>query len=189
MVLVICILAYLIVLAYNKQQEEKEAEAEDTSITVLNVDTDYLQSFSYQVDGEELSFVKDGDEWYYADDETVNIDSDAVEEMLSYVQTISAVNSFSDYESLSDYGFDDPANRITLSTASSDITVYLGDYNTMLDEYYLYVEGDQTVYLTDSTLETQFSATLEDLTAEEEETEETEAAEGISETLDGTEME
>ena len=53
-------------------------------------------------------------------------------------------------------------------------TFYIGDYNDMVSEYYLKMEGDDAVYLVDSTLNDTFSKTVDTLVKKEDtETEET----------------
>ena len=93
--------------------------------------------------------------------------------MLEKLNGVIALETLDSYDSLSDYGFDKPQNTITVTVGDKTTTFYIGDYNDMVSEYYLKMEGDDAVYLVDSTLKDTFSKTADSLVKEEDtETEE-----------------
>lgn len=53
---------YFLLQQYNKKQAEKE---EENKIQVAEIDADAIEAFSYQLDGETLSFTKTDDNWSY----------------------------------------------------------------------------------------------------------------------------
>lgn len=188
-ILLVLLLAYIGIHVYNqKQEEKKEQEEKENEITVTALDTDAITSFSYQVSGETLSFTKNGDEWSYDQDTSLDLDEDVVNGMIEKAASLTAGDSFDDYDSLSDYGLDQPSNTITLTTKESTTTLYLGNQNAMTSQYYLMTGDGETVYAVDNTIATTFSKTVDTLVKEEDtETEEpseaaTEETEGVSDT-------
>ncbi|WP_075678413.1 DUF4340 domain-containing protein [Roseburia sp. 831b] len=188
-ILLVLVLAYIGIHIYNqKQEEKKEKEEKENEITVTELDTDDMTAFSYQVSGETLSFTKDGDEWVYDQDTSLDLDEDVVNGMIEKAASLTADDSFDDYDSLADYGLDQPSNTITLTTKESTTTLYLGNQNAMTSQYYLMTGDGETVYAVDNTLSTTFSKTVDSLVKEEdtqtEEPEEavTEETESVSDT-------
>ncbi len=188
-ILLVLVLAYIGIHLYNqKQEEKKEKEEKENEITVTELDTDDVTAFSYQVSGETLSFTKDGDEWVYDQDTSLDLDEDVVNGMIEKAASLTADDSFDDYDSLADYGLDQPSNTITLTTKESTTTLYLGNQNAMTSQYYLMTGDGETVYAVDNTLSTTFSKTVDSLVKEEdtqtEEPEEavTEETESVSDT-------
>ncbi len=188
-ILLVLVLAYIGIHIYNqKQEEKKEKEEKENEITVTELDTDDVTAFSYQVSGETLSFTKDGDEWVYDQDTSLDLDEDVVNGMIEKAACLTADDSFDDYDSLADYGLDQPSNTITLTTKESTTTLYLGNQNAMTSQYYLMTGDGETVYAVDNTLSTTFSKTVDSLVKEEdtqtEEPEEavTEETESVSDT-------
>ncbi len=188
-ILLVLVLAYIGIHIYNqKQEEKKEKEEKENEITVTELDTDDVTAFSYQVSGETLSFTKDGDEWIYDQDTSLDLDEDVVNGMIEKAASLTADDSFDDYDSLADYGLDQPSNTITLTTKESTTTLYLGNQNAMTSQYYLMTGDGETVYAVDNTLSTTFSKTVDSLVKEEdtqtEEPEEavTEETESVSDT-------
>ena len=188
-ILLVLVLAYIGIHLYNQKQEEKKEKGEkENEITVTELDTDDVTAFSYQVSGETLSFTKDGDEWVYDQDTSLDLDEDVVNGMIEKAASLTADDSFDDYDSLADYGLDQPSNTITLTTKESTTTLYLGNQNAMTSQYYLMTGDGETVYAVDNTLSTTFSKTVDSLVKEEdtqtEEPEEavTEETESVSDT-------
>lgn len=185
-ILLVLLLAYIGIHVYNqKQEEKKEKEEKENEITVTELDTDDVTAFSYQVSGETLSFTKDGDEWVYDQDTSLDLDEDVVNGMIEKAASLTAGDSFDDYDSLSDYGLDQPSNTITLTTKESTTTLYLGNQNAMTSQYYLMTGDGEAVYAVDNTLSTTFSKTVDSLVKEEDT--QTEEPESVSDTEAGVE--
>lgn len=184
--LILLILAYIGVHFYSKKQEEKEnAEAEAEKIQVTDLEVSDITQFSYVLEGTTLSFAKNGTEWSYDDDQSVDIDESALEVLINKAAQITATDEVTEYDDLADFGLDDPANTVTLKTDAGLTTIYIGSQNEITDEYYLKTGDSDTIYVVDSTTAAEFNKSVEDLTAKADDTE-TEAEEP-SETVDETE--
>ena len=173
-VLVLCIGAYFLVSHMAKQEEQKEKDSEtEGQTTIAKIDADKVDAFSYEVDGKTYSYTKDGNDWKYDDDNSLKLDSSSINTMLEKLKGVIALETLDSYDSLSDYGFDKPQNTITVTVGDKTTTFYIGDYNDIVSEYYLKMEGDDAVYLVDSTLKDTFSKKADSLVKEKDtETEE-----------------
>ena len=181
--LVVAVAAYLILHVYNDKKEAKEEAEEDAdTITITDFDTDDVTAFSYQLNGETLSFTKDGDNWLYDGDTSLDLDEDSITSMLSAVSNLTTEEALEEYDSLSDYGLDTPSNTITVTTADGTITLLAGNQNEITNSYYMMTGDSDTVYLISTDLNSTFSSAVDDLIAEEEETE-TEESEEATETV------
>lgn len=175
--LVVCVAAYIGVTMNNKKtKQEEEASEEAAKVYITDFDKDDVTAFSYVLNGTTLAFHKDGDNWLYDGDSSVDIDEDSVSDLLSQASKMTDAEQLDEVGDLSDYGLDAPANTITIETKDDKITLLVGNCNDMLSEYYMKEEGSDAVYLVDSTTAKLFQKTVESLTAAED-TESTEAAE------------
>ena len=155
--------------AFNMHQEEKEAQKEeDEKIKLTGMSADKVTEFSYQNNGEEITFVKEDDTWYYQADKSVSIKQTSITSMLSNVGTITAGQKLEAPEDISEYGFDEPQNVIRVKGTDQELTITIGMYNSMTSQYYLMVSGDDSVYLVDSTIYTAFQKSVADVTEEPE---------------------
>lgn len=181
--LVVAVAAYLILHVYNDKKEAKEEAEEDAdTITITDFDTDDVTAFSYQLNGETLSFTKDGDNWLYDGDTSLDLDEGSITSMLSAVSNLTTEEALEEYDSLSDYGLDTPSNTITVTTADGTITLLAGNQNEITNSYYMMTGDSDTVYLISTDLNSTFGSAVDDLIAEEEETE-TEEPEEATETV------
>lgn len=167
--LVLCVGGYFGVKAYNSNQEKKQ-EAE--TMKPVGVVVSDITGFSYVKDDAVLEFEKEGEDWIYTGDISLDIDEASVEEMLATVCEVSSTEKIT-AEKLSDYGFDEPTNIITLDTAEGTTIVKLGMYNEMVSKYYLSINDSTELYLIGSEIISGFDKSAEDLKAEEEVTAET----------------
>lgn len=181
--LVVAVVAYLLLHVYNDRKEAKEEAEEDAdTITITDFNTDDVTAFSYQLNGETLSFTKDGDNWLYDGDTSLDLDEDSVTSMLSAVSNLTTEEALEEYDSLSDYGLDAPSNTITVTTEDGTITLLAGNQNEITNSYYMMTGDNDTVYLISTDLNSTFGSSVDDLLAEEEETE-TEEPEEATETV------
>lgn len=177
-VLLLLILGYLLLRANNARQEALETQAAaEAVITVTDFDASDITALSYQLDGETLSFTKTDDVWNYDADTSIDLDEDAVEDLISTVSNLTAETKIDEYNDLSEYGLEEPVNTIKLSMESGDLIIYVGSQNQVTGNYYIQIDGQDELYLISTDLSSEFASTVEDLTVEEEETESTEETE------------
>lgn len=170
-----------------KQQEQQEAREEAEKIKVASLSVDDIQEFSYECQGETLSFVKKDGVWYSQADETIAIAQAGITGMLSHFETVEASRQIAAPEDTAQYGFDAPLNVIKLKFDGQELTFTIGMQNQVTSQYYLMVSGDENVYLTDGGIFVAFQRSLDDL--KETESESGEESESEGETGDGEESE
>lgn len=168
-VLVVFAAAYFAVKYYAGKEQEKDSDTE-AEITAARVDTDKIDAFSYMVNGDTYRYKKEKDQWVCETDTSIALDSDSISDMLENLKEVQAEEELTDYDDLSDYGLDEPQNQITVTIGEDTKTFSIGDYNEIMGEYYLRVDGDDKIYLIDSGLMDAFSKEPESL-AEVESTE------------------
>lgn len=178
--LILCIGGYFGVKAYNSSQEKKQ-EAE--IMKPVGIEVADVTGFSYVNNGGILSFEKDGEDWIYTGDTSMDMNEESIEGMLEKVCGVSSTEKIT-AEDLSDYGFDEPTNTITLDTAEGSTVVRIGMYNEIVSKYYLSIDGSTELYLVDSSIVTGFDQSVEDLEVVETTTTTAETPEESEETTE-----
>ncbi len=131
-------------------QEEKEAEAADTSVSVVEMDSEKITSVSFNgTEGAEEVFEKDGDKWVKKDEPDFPVNQDTLDGAVNALTALSADQKLEDPEDLSEYDLDKPQNQITLTEEDGNRTVLqVGMKNESSGQYYMKKsEDDKNVYL------------------------------------------
>ena len=171
-ILLLCIVAYFLATRYAKQQEQRDKDSEtqgQVNLTVIYPDD--VDAFSYIADGTTYSYTKNKDTWTCENDTSLKMDADSIATLLGNLKKITAAEAIDDYDSIADYGLDQPQNTITVTCGNETTTIDIGDYNEMLQEYYIKISGDDKIYLADSTLKDAFSKKPDTMVQQEESTE------------------
>lgn len=174
--------------------EEDETE-ETMSYQVSDLEKDAVTKLTYTNEQGTFSFSKEGEEWSYEADKSVDIEESTLENMIGKLASYASENQITEVEDLSIYGLDEPKYTILLSDGTTSYTMFVGDYNTTTYTYYMCLESDPaTVYTVQSSDVTVYGNVLEDLIAEEETEESSETVEvleteEIVETVDDIEQE
>ena len=141
---------YIGVTSYVDSQEEKEAEAADTSVSVVEMDSEKITSVSFNgTEGAEEVFEKDGDKWVKKDEPDFPVSQDTLDGAVNALTALSADQKLEDPEDLSEYDLDKPQNQITLTEEDGNRTVLqVGMKNESSGQYYMKKsEDDKNVYL------------------------------------------
>ena len=171
-ILLLCIVAYFLATRYAKQQEQRDKDSETQGqVNLTVIDPDDLDAFSYIADGTTYSYTKNKDTWTCENDTSLKMDADSIATLLGNLKKITAAEAIDDYDSIADYGLDQPQNTITVTCGNETTTIDIGDYNEMLQEYYIKISGDDKIYLADSTLKDAFSKKPDTMVQQEESTE------------------
>lgn len=171
---IVCVAVYFGLKTYNeKAAEQEQKEEESKKIEAVSIDKDAVKSFSYQIDGNTITFEKEEDTWYYQPDHSINIDQDAISTMLDAVTAVTAEEKLENVEDTSEYGFDSPTNVLTFTMEDGTRTITIGMQNEITSEYYIMDNNSSAIYVVETNLNTTFSKSVEDVIVEEEETEDT----------------
>lgn len=171
-ILLLCIVAYFLAARYAKQQEQRDKDSETQGqVNLTVIDPDDVDAFSYIADGTTYSYTKNKDTWTCENDTSLKMDADSIATLLGNLKKITAAEAIDDYDSIADYGLDQPQNTITVTCGNETTTIDIGDYNEMLQEYYIKISGDDKIYLADSKLKDAFSKKPDTMVQQEESTE------------------
>lgn len=178
-VLMICVIGYFFLTNYYDSKEKKEQKANQTVVFSLDNYKD-TKSVSYTNNSDTIRLVRKGNEWQIKGKSKIDVDESVVEaDMLSTLVEVTSDEKIDDLSDLADYGFTKKDGKITSSTNTIIIvdsedkehTIYLGNANPYdATKYYMMVEGDDSVYVVDSSVVDAFSKTVDDLEKEEETT-------------------
>ena len=99
-------------------------------------------------------------QWVCDNDPELKLNTSKITTMLGCITSITASEKFDADTDVSDFGFDTPQNTITMTTDDNTYTIVVGAKNAMLSQYYIKVNDD--VYLSSTTIPSQFVVTLDD---------------------------
>lgn len=174
---VFLISAYIGLQVYNDNETEKEEK--ENRIVITEFTAEEVVSFSYDYNGITYSYTLNDEAWLYDGDTTLDMDESSIILMLTTAGSLLGQDRVSEYASLDMYGLDVPVKTVVITLTDGTVkTIKIGDYNEILGFYYLMVEGDENLYLVDSTIYDTFEISEADLevVAEENIEEETEGA-------------
>lgn len=119
-----------------------------------------ISSGTDSTEGSEASETEDV-QWVCDNDPELKLNTSKITTMLGCITSITASEKFDADTDVSDFGFDTPQNTITMTTDDNTYTIVVGAKNAMLSQYYIKVNDD--VYLSSTTIPSQFAVTLDDL--------------------------
>ncbi len=146
----------LVALLLNPQQIEGE-EIVETSVELINQDSNSLQSMSVENTNSSFTLVKDDETWLMDSTDYV-VDQANATELASGLSALTATNTVTDAptdEELELFGFSDPRSTVKLSYLGGDnYTVLVGAEAAVSGQIYIMIDGDSSVYLaSESTFE------------------------------------
>ena len=165
------LVAYITLQIYN-ENEAKKAEEQDTFV-ITEFTADEVVSFTYDYSGVNYSYSFSDESWLYDENTDLDMDESAITSMLNTAGSLLGQEKISEYASLDTYGLDSPVKKITVTLADGTVlTIRVGAYNEIVGLYYLMVDGDENLYLVDSTIYDTFEVSNADIEVVEAETEE-----------------
>ena len=157
-VLAVLFCAYLGVVSYVDSQEKKEAEAQNTSVSLVDIEPENITSVSFlSEDGEQEDFEKEEDTWSKKGEEDFPVSQDTIDGAVNSLAALEADQELAEPEDLSEYDLDKPQNKIVLTTQDGSETVLLvGMKNEVSGQYYVKKPDKNNVYLVSETVLTPF---------------------------------
>lgn len=162
-----------------------EKDETDTVVSLVAADID---EFSYWHNKQKIQFIKEDNMWYkakkvtaddgidgvvlntidgsdsYVADKKVALSQDAISSMLATVENIKATEKITDTSLRSEYGFEDPVNRIALKLGDEQINLTIGKYDEEADKCYMMLEDDFNIYVVDGSIYSAFQKSITELT-------------------------
>ena len=162
-VLVLLVVVYFGLRTWNTKQEEKEEEKQEAAkVHVTDTSADDIVSLKFNVGNGDLEFSKEDDQWYYTPDKDFPLKQSYPDDMAETVGSITADRELSGGDSIDAYGLDDPAYTIEYTDVDGNTTELLfGDMTG--DDYYVMLNGNDTVYTVASSVIEPLNHTLDDM--------------------------
>lgn len=145
------LMAFVIMKIYQKNAPE-EVQEETVTYQVLNTDVSAVTEIGIITEEETTNLIKENDTWKCLDDESVEIDGSLVENFLENICQLTSDTQIENVEDMSQYGLDEPTISVTVQSENNMYTIKLGDYNSMMAGYYISINDENTVYITDSSI-------------------------------------
>jgi len=167
--LVLLLGLYGVILAINKKEAKKETEENGSNVTLLSMNRDEITRISYTKEDETYHFQNIENNW---------VSEEEPEETLTQSYLINIRNLFTgtdaeavvdtQTQNLENYGLDQPSYILTASTAEGEEqTLYVGNYNSSVDQYYAYASTVEGVYLISKKVATYLDYHLSDMISTE----------------------
>jgi len=142
-ILVFFIVAYFGLQAYNKAQAQKEEEVEGEE--VISMEYSDVEVLQFNHDEELLQFECVDGTWYVTGDHSQNVKQYRIETVLNGIACpLLAEDKIENVTDLSQYGLTEPAQEILVGNDVEQYTIYVGDNNSMMRTYYVYLSTDPT---------------------------------------------
>lgn len=145
-----------------KQKNEEKTSQEDTSEEVFETSSDEIESISFLLDQQNVTFQKEEEQWINKDDKNFPVDQEKVEDLLTSLESITSVRTIEDADNLEEYGLEEPSQTIQITENEKTRTIQLGSYNETADAYYGKIDDGEEIYLLNADFETSFEGTLYD---------------------------
>ena len=186
--LLVLLAAFFGVKIYNSHLEEQESLESEPKYTVLDLDENDVNGFSFDNEYGSYSFEKSSDDegnisWVCLEEADLNLDSDKISSVLNSALFIQADTCIEDVSDLEQYGLAEPVVSVSITMGNGEsYTLLCGDYNGITSKYYLSLDGESVVYMSDSDIGGDFNILPDDLVVDEEQ-EENQNQEEQAETL------
>ena len=168
LLLCLLLLCYFALKEFNRRQEE---ESQEETETILDLEAENINSFSFDLNGETVTFTREDESWSLAGDETFPVDTDALASLLNYFSPLQAVRKLEDVDSdLSEFGLDTPQNKFEIGLDDGKTsTITIGSTNSGTgDDYVMLNEDSDVIYTVSSNLRNAISDELYDYALSDE---------------------
>ena len=180
-----CLLLLVVLLegiqTWGKKKEAKAAEEEEAKKTYL-FQADELQRIIYSDNSDSSNdsgnsnssdnsddlnnsntwvFLKKDGTWIYEKDPTISLKADTMTAMENAFQSMEALQTIEEPDSLADYGLEQPKYRLSLQTEDEEHTFLIG--NASGENYYVMEENGDVVYTVSGTVVSQMVWTIDEL--------------------------
>ena len=129
---------------------------------MTDTSADDIVSMKFNVGNGDLEFSKEDDQWYYTPDKDFPLKQSYPEDMAETVGSITADRELTDGDSIDAYGLDDPVYTIEYTDADGNTTEILFG-NMTGDDYYVMLNGSDTVYTVSSSVIDPLNYALDDM--------------------------
>ena len=150
-----------LVLSYINDSQQTEDDGLTQRIELPNISSDSLSEITWTYGGESYTIVLNSDgTWSYPADSAFPLSQTIAEDMKLASTSVFAIKQLDEVSNLSEYGLEPPVLVVTTSGNGETITYNIGENNSVAEGYYMMVEGDPNLYISDPSISDVFSKTL-----------------------------
>ncbi|HIS27517.1 MAG TPA: DUF4340 domain-containing protein [Candidatus Pullilachnospira intestinigallinarum] len=162
LLLAVLIAVYLLLKNHNAQTEQEASSQEEESVEIAAVPAEDISRLTFEISGEDVSWVQKEDGWSLESDSNFPVDQDQMDHLTDQLASVKADRTLENVENLEEYGLNIPSNVIQVEeTDGSSLTITIGNQNASTGDCYIYLNDDtKTVYTVPSALQTVFSGGL-----------------------------
>lgn len=158
--LLILLILYFGLRTWNQNKEKEKKQLSEISVT--DTDPDQITDISLNVGNGEMEFVKENGTWYYAQDKDFPLQQSYPEKMADALADITADRELKDGDAPEDYGLTEPQYTAGYTDKDGNVTKILFG-NMTGEDYYLSVDGSDSVYTVGSEILDSLNYQLEDM--------------------------
>jgi hypothetical protein len=137
---VICVVTFIV-----SRTEQRKEDIKNSDEIIMELDSDAVESLSWECESGDYAFHKD-ETWLYDEDDAFPVSEEKIEELLGKFAEFGVSFAIENVDDYGQYGLDNPVCTIDIATADTSYEIKLGDYSTMDSERYVSI-GDGNVYL------------------------------------------
>ena len=164
-VLAVLIAAYFILSYVIAKMDAAKAEKEEAqeSKVFLTTDTDSISAFTYTYQGGEYSFIKEGENWVYTGDKSLDMDEDIINGMIKNLSSIEYGSLIEGATDLDQYGLESGYEVIHWTNADGNYEIRIGSKNEITGEYYIEDAGNGDICTVNAAFANKYHVTIDDL--------------------------
>lgn len=155
-------LAVFVALKIYQPGAQESGGTDEESYLVMQIDPSQVKEIGIINGTESINLLRTGEEWKCLEDENVMIDRGAVTRFLEQASDITSDVKIEQAEDMAQYGLEHPILNVTLQWEDNMYTFKMGDFNSVIDCYYISLNDEKTVYTADTTLYNALNKTLDD---------------------------
>ncbi len=160
--LAVCIVLYILIPqkdSVEEGEETEQTEQTEETIKVDTIDSEKITALKVTKDSASagLELVKEGETWKLAEDRKIPLDSETVTGLFSCLDPVEATKTLDKKEdSLKEYGLDDPAMTIEVTTEDGEFRYKLGSAVPVEGGYYGLATAEDKIYCLSESLYSTF---------------------------------
>lgn len=133
----------------NQNSKPKAQDEQTDKVKVTDIESGDITSVEFEIEGENVSFTKNGDSWTMDEDTELPLDGTKITSLVNGFSSLTAGRKLNHISDLKEYGLEEPQNYVTLTQKDGSVTtVNIGDKNSTTSNTYVYLNDDKNTVFT-----------------------------------------
>lgn len=139
----------------------------NTEIAFIDVKIEDIIKIDWKYEDKGYSLIKEGGKWYREDDRDFPVQQSYPEGMAQEIADVQATLVLKEYKNREDYGISETPFVTVTKKDGGQFSINLGSRNSVNEEYYLQVSGDNNIYMVKSSFPEKFHCKIGDMIQKE----------------------